>query len=92
MSSYAMEELVSSSNLVKNFSSYVSKVKNHEVEKIWILKNNKLDAVLISSQQYEMFQEMMEHFEIYTTLQQRDLHQTKTISLEEMAQKHNISL
>ena len=92
MSSYAMEELVSSSNLVKNFSSYVSKVKNHEVEKIWILKNNKLDAVLISSQQYEMFQEMMEHFEIYTTLQQRDLNQTKTISLEEMAQKHNISL
>lgn len=92
MSSYAMEELVSSSNLVKNFSSYVSKVKNHEVEKIWILKNNKLDAVLISSQQYEMFEEMMEHFEIYTTLQQRDLNQTKTISLEEMVQKHNISL
>ena len=92
MSSYAVEELVSSSNLVKNFSSYVSKVKNHEVEKIWILKNNKLDAVLISPQQYEMFEEMMEHFEIYTTLQQRDLNQTKTISLEEMAQKHNISL
>jgi len=39
-----------------------------------------------------MFEEMMEHFEIYTTLQQRDLNQTKTISLEEMAQKHNISL
>jgi hypothetical protein len=48
MATYSTEELVSSSIISKNFGKYLSKISNKEIDKIGILKNNKLDAVILS--------------------------------------------
>jgi len=53
MITYKSNELYSSTQIVKNFSSITSKLMNKEIEKIGILKNNKLDFIILKSQDFE---------------------------------------
>lgn len=53
MTSYRQDELYSASDMVKNFSSITSKLSNKEIDKIGILKNNKLGFVLFRSEDFE---------------------------------------
>lgn len=71
MTNYTTEELVSSSVISKNFGRYLSKISNNEIDKIWVLKNNKLDAVIISGETYDFFQDLFEHIEIYNSIKER---------------------
>jgi PHD/YefM family antitoxin component YafN of YafNO toxin-antitoxin module len=61
---YNTNELVPSSKIVRNFWFYLSKISNKELDKIWILRNNKLDAVIISQKNYDWFEEYLENNEI----------------------------
>ena len=66
-------EIVSSSELVKNFSKLRNKVKNNS--KLIIFKNNKPDLVLIDFNQYEKLLEqidLMEDILISKTIEERD--------------------
>lgn len=91
MATYSIEELVSSTILVKNFSSYLTKIKNHEINKVWILKNNKLDAVLISKEDYDRVFDILEHIEIYDSIKDR-IKSNSTVWFDEMLNKFNIKL
>ena len=51
--SYASNELISSSDFAKKFGSYLTMVKNSAVDKIAILKNNNIEAVMLSKNEYE---------------------------------------
>ena len=53
MVAYTQNELVSATEISKQFGEYVSKVKNGLLDKIGILKNNKLNAVILSVEEYE---------------------------------------
>jgi len=53
MVAYRQNELVSATELSKQFGEYISKVKDGLLEKIGILKNNKLNAVILSVSEYE---------------------------------------
>ena len=53
MSSYASAELISSTDLSKKFGSYLSMVRDHSVEKLAVLRNNKIEAVMLSKESYE---------------------------------------
>jgi len=50
---YTQNELVSATEVSKQFGEYISKVKNGLLDKIGILKNNKLNAVILSVEEYE---------------------------------------
>lgn len=68
MTAYASNELISSSEFAKKFGTYLSQVQTHAVEKIAILKNNNIEAVLIAKDEYEMMQEayqVQEHAKMY---------------------------
>ena len=60
---FATDELISSTKLVRNFSSVLDSFKNKGVSKIWILKNNNIEAVIISKDEYRIFEEMQEYIE-----------------------------
>jgi len=47
MVAYAQNELASSTDISKQFGHYLSNVSNGVVEKLAILKNNKIEAVMI---------------------------------------------
>ncbi len=54
MVAYKPNELMSSTDVAKNFGAVLSKLANHEVDKIGVLKNNKLDFVLMRNDELEV--------------------------------------
>jgi PHD/YefM family antitoxin component YafN of YafNO toxin-antitoxin module len=72
MVSYSTNELIPSSEFAKKFGSYLSLVKENTVDKLAILKNNKVEAVLISKDEYESMKEALKEVEaqkILTSIQ-----------------------
>ncbi len=59
MVTYATNELIPSSDFAKKFGSYLGQIREHTVEKLAILKNNKVEAVLISKDEYEKMAEAL---------------------------------
>lgn len=59
MITYAANELVSSSDFAKKFGSYLTQIKENSVEKLAILKNNKVEAVMISKEEFEKMSEAL---------------------------------
>ena len=95
MVTYASNELIPSSEFAKKFGSYLSQIKETTIDKIAVLKNNKIEAVLVSKNDYERMieaLEIIEHKEIYEIIQKRKYQESETISFEEMAKRHNINL
>jgi len=74
MVAYTQNELVSATEISKQFGEYISKVKTGLLNKIGVLKNNKLNAVILSVEEYERMSLGMirlEELELYQTLQKR---------------------
>lgn len=64
MITYTDNELVASSKIVKNFGSYLSKLKDGTTKKLAILKNNKIEAILISKSEYEELKEANKKYQL----------------------------
>ncbi len=95
MVTYASNELIPSSVFAKQFGSYLAQIKDGVTDKLAILKNNKVEAVLVSKDEYERMQialEELEDQEIMRIVEERLSKPYKTISFEEMAKKHNIDI
>ena len=95
MITYATNELIPSSEFAKKFGSYLSQIKESTIDKIAVLKNNKVEAVLVSKDDYERMSEaleLLEHQEIYKIVQERTSKPYKTISIEDMAKSFDIDL
>ena len=63
MITYATNELIPSSKFAKKFGSYLSQIKDSTIDKIAVLKNNKVEAVLVSKDDYERMSEALEILE-----------------------------
>lgn len=53
MVAYENDELIPSSEFAKKFGTYLEKIKSGNVEKLAILKNNRIEAVMLSKNNYE---------------------------------------
>jgi PHD/YefM family antitoxin component YafN of YafNO toxin-antitoxin module len=60
MAHYAREEIMSSSEVVRNFGAILNSVVQHRCEKIAILRNNRLEAVLVAVDVYERMEKAVE--------------------------------
>jgi len=69
MVAYTQQELVSATEISKQFGEYISKIKNGLLNKIGILKNNKLNAVILSVEEYERMVLAMNRLEDLETMQ-----------------------
>lgn len=97
MVSYTQNELLSITDFTKSISKILGDIKEHTVEKVGVLKNNKLEAVVISTQEYERLKDIeelmntIEHKEIYEIVQSRaNIPKSDYLSIEDMAKKFNI--
>ena len=93
MVAYSTNELIPSSEFAKKFGSYLAQIKDNTVSKLAILKNNKVEAVLISKDEYEYMTnalEYLEHQEIYNKIKQRTTNPHKTITHDEMLKHFEI--
>ena len=62
-------ELIPSSEFAKKFGTYLTQIKDNRVDKLAILKNNKVEAVLISKDEYEIMKEALKELEAKKILQ-----------------------
>ncbi|MCT7511904.1 type II toxin-antitoxin system Phd/YefM family antitoxin [Aliarcobacter cryaerophilus] len=97
MVSYTQNELLSITDFTKSISKILGDINERTVEKVGVLKNNKLEAVVISTQEYERLKEIeelmsnIEHKEIYNIVQDRvKTPKSDYLSMEDMAKKFNI--
>ncbi len=63
MISYTKDEIMTATDVVRNFSSVLKSVSKKEKEKVVIVKNNNFDAVMISVDRYEKLTEAMDILE-----------------------------
>jgi len=95
MVTYATNELIPSSDFAKKFGKYLAQIKDNAIDKLAILKNNKVEAVLVSKDDYEKMSEaleIVENQEIYKLVQERTSKPYTTISMQEMAKSFDIDL
>ena len=60
MIQYAEHELFSITAFTKQISKLLSAVKNNRIEKIGILKNNRLEVVVLSTKEYARLKKIEE--------------------------------
>ena len=94
MTSYASDELISSSQFAKRFGTYLSQVTSHSIDKLAILKNNRVEAVIVSKDNYERMNEALEYMEnqeIAHLVKERTTQPHNTLTQEEMLEHLGIS-
>ena len=57
---YAENELFSITDFTKQISSLLKGIKNKRLEKVGVLKNNRLEAVVLSTEEYNRLKEIEE--------------------------------
>jgi len=96
MVAYTRDEIISATDLARNVSATLNSVVKHAQEKIAIMKNNKLEAVIIDIEEYERLKEayeLMEHMEILKIVEERRRTPiSEYVTLEESAKKFGIDL
>ena len=94
MLAYKKTELMSSTDIVRNFSTILDSIKNHEKDKIAVMRKNKLEAIIISVEEYERIHEitdLFEHIQIYKTIEQRkDTPLKEYIDMEQLLANQSI--
>ncbi|BDL89869.1 TPA: type II toxin-antitoxin system Phd/YefM family antitoxin [Campylobacter jejuni] len=63
MLSFKQDEIYTATEVVRNFSPIMEKLKKSESGKIVILKNNKFEAVILSMKEFERLQNAMQLLE-----------------------------
>ena len=58
------DEIYTATEIVRNFSSVLSKVSKGEIKKALIVKNNKFEAVLLSMTEFERLEKAVELLKI----------------------------
>lgn len=98
MVTYSTNELISSSEFAKKFGTYLAQIQDNTVEKLAILKNNKVEAVIISKDEYENMKEALTQIEakkiidsIQSGLDDMKSGKTKAISLRP-SENNNLKL
>ncbi len=63
MLSFKQDEIYTATEVVRNFSPIIEKLKKSDSGKMVILKNNKFEAVLLSMKEFERLQNAMQLLE-----------------------------
>ena len=94
MTAYASDELIPSSEFAKRFGSYLAQITSRSIDKLAILKNNRVEAVIVSKDDYERMNEALEYVEnqeIARLIQERTVQPYKTLTQDEMLERLGIS-
>lgn len=60
MIAYTKEEIISSSKITRNFGEILNKLLHHKLEKVAVIRNNRIEAVILSVESYENLRKAVE--------------------------------
>jgi PHD/YefM family antitoxin component YafN of YafNO toxin-antitoxin module len=72
MAHYAREEIMSSSDVARNFGAVLSSVVQHRREKVAIIRNNRLEAVLVAADVYESMEKICDSSSAVSAAEKHD--------------------
>ncbi len=68
MATFSINEVYTATEVVRNFSSILTKIAKAEMKRAFIVKNNRFEAVLLNMDEYERLNDAVVLLEaIYTT-------------------------
>jgi PHD/YefM family antitoxin component YafN of YafNO toxin-antitoxin module len=92
MIAYTKEEILPATQIARNLSEILNKLKQRKLRKVAISRNNTLESVIIPIEDYEALQEvydLVEHMDIYKTVKERESTSTdEYIPLEEVLKEN----
>jgi PHD/YefM family antitoxin component YafN of YafNO toxin-antitoxin module len=95
MHAYTKDELISSTEIVRNFSAILDSIKEQRRDKVAVMRKNKLEAVILSVDEYERIQELadlIEHFQIFKTIEKRKTTPVEAyLDFEQVLAEHGLS-
>ena len=74
MITFTRNEIVSSTQFVRQFATFLKRITESKQEKVAIIKNNEMQAVFIPIEEYERLkaiEELAEQREIYAKIEER---------------------
>ena len=96
MHAYTKDELISSTEIVRNFSAILDSIKEHRRDKVAVMRKNKLEAVILSIDEYERIQELadlIEHLQIFKTIEKRKETPVEAyVDFEQVLAEHGLSI
>jgi len=96
MVAYENNELIPSSEFAKKFGMYLAQIKDSTVEKLAVLKNNRIEAVVVSKDEYEKMKdayEQMEELHIAKVVEERSrTPREEYFSMNQMAKEFGVDL
>lgn len=75
MVSFLKDEILSSTVVSRSFSAILNKLKTKRLEKIGVIRNNEMEAIILPIREYELLIELLERDEyrnIYETVKERE--------------------
>ena len=72
MTAFSKDEIYTATEVVRNFSSVLTKISKAELKRAVIVKNNKFEAVLLNMGEYERLQEAVSFLEAIYTAKKRE--------------------
>lgn len=66
-----MSEMISVTDIVRGFPRILDRIRDHELNRVFVLRNNKPEAVIISPQDYEEIMEYLEDVKIAQIVRER---------------------
>lgn len=68
---YTQDELMSATQVARNFGGVLNSLLKNGQKKIGVLRKNKLDAVILSAEEYERMQGIVSEREFYEEVSRR---------------------
>ena len=94
MTTFTRDEIIPSTKVSRNLSSLLNKLKTHQLEKVAVVRNNEMEAIIIPIQEYELMQALLEKDEYkdtYFTIKEREtLPTSEYVSFESVLANLNI--
>ncbi|WP_169784710.1 type II toxin-antitoxin system Phd/YefM family antitoxin [Campylobacter curvus] len=72
MTAFSKDEIYTATEVVRNFSSVLTKISKAELKRAVIVKNNKFEAMLLNMGEYERLQEAVSVLEAIYTAKKRE--------------------
>jgi len=75
MIQYTKEELISSTTISRNLSEILNKLSKKKIDKVAVMRNNKIEAIILPIDLYENIinnNDIIEHIELYNIIKQRE--------------------
>jgi len=74
MITFTKDEIITSTKISRNLSTFLNKLKKNQLEKIVIMRNNEMEAIILPFEDYELMKDIIESNEykkIYKTIKER---------------------